>query len=554
MTRGGSGAPKSLNPNSTLRENENGLPFRANRYIRMSNLQQTQGIAFESYLSGRWSHCYSGLHMCNTFKEWHTSAFLRLRLLVGLLFLLSVGANSSPTWDELDARTNPRWYDEAKFGIFIHWGLFSVPGYLSPWYQSYWQGHWEGPYGSWKQYDSFVNETERSNFAYQDYAHRFLAELYRPDYWADAFAKSGAQYVVLTSKHHEGYCMWNSTNIATTWNWNVMDTGPRRDLLGDLSKEVKKAVSPYTNRTLKFGIYHSLLEWFNPLYHHDMKNNWTTQTMVDLKVLPELYDLVKRYQPDLLWSDGAWEADSTYWKATEFLSWYGYNSSVAETAVWNDRWGTDATCAHGSYLTCNDRYQPDSFQERKWEDATTMDTSSWGYNRNATAQDFMSVKELIDQLIRVVAYGGNLLLNVAPAGDGTIHPLYIDRLMGIGEWLGVNGRSVYGTRPWSVCQTESDSNVFYTRSNESLFAHITQWPAESVLVLKCPHPSSRTKFRMLGLTEASLEWKRQMHTETSGFDVIRRFPDIAIALPKLTPDILPCHHAWVLEISEVENL
>ena len=276
----------------------------------------------------------------------------RSSLVVIVLSFLSFSPvlSTSYSWDILDKRPLPTWYDEAKFGIFLHWGVFSVPAYGSEWFESYWKDNW----GNNRDFESFLNKTERANFAYADYAHRFLAELYRPDEWAKVFAKSGAQYVVMTSKHHEGYCMWNSTTVPTTWYWNVMDVGPRRDLLGDLAKAVKNTTSPLTGNRVRFGVYHSLYEWYNPLYLADKKNNFTTQHFVDMKTGAELYDLVQKYEPEIIWSDGEWEAHSSYWKALEFLSWYGYNSSVAETAVWNDRWGTDTLCkVRTRELVCN---------------------------------------------------------------------------------------------------------------------------------------------------------------------------------------------------------
>jgi alpha-L-fucosidase len=363
-------------------------------------------------------------------------------------------ASPPPSWDELDARPLPSWYDEAKFGIFIHWGVFSVPSYVSEWL-------WAYP----DAYRALVNRTERPNFSYQEYASRFTAELYQPTQWAEAFAQSGAQYVVLTSKHHEGYCTyyascanvriratvavgeacsphstltlcrvgnWNSKDVPTTWNWNVMDIGPKRDILGELAAAVKQQTSPYTDKALKFGVYHSLYEWYNPLYQTDRANNYTTQHFVDGKTMAELYDLVQKYQPELIWSDGEWEAPSDYWKARDFLHWYGSNSSVAKTAVWNDRWGKDTLCKHGGFLTCTDRYSPNQLQPRKWENAFTIDTSSWGFNRNSTIDNYMTVQELVHTLIQVVALNGNVLINVGPNADGTISPIFIDRLLGMG--------------------------------------------------------------------------------------------------------------------------
>jgi alpha-L-fucosidase len=452
-----------------------------------------------------------------------------------------------PSWDDLDQRPLPLWYDQAKFGVFIHWGVFSVPAYGSEWFGSYWRDKWGNP-----AYQDFVEKTERANFAYPDYAHRFTAEFYQPDTWADLFAKAGAQYVVLTSKHHEGYCNWNSTAIPTTWNWNALDIGPRRDLLGDLAVAVKNVTSPHTSKVLKFGLYHSLYEWFNPLYHVDKANNFTTQHFVDLKTGAELYDLVNRYEPELIWSDGEWEAPSSYWKAREFLHWYATSSPVADTAIWNDRWGQDTLCRHGGFLTCTDRYNPDSLQPKKWENALTIDKSSWGYNRNATWEDYMTVPELVHALVQVVAYNGNMLLNIGPASDGTIHPIFEDRLLGIGAWLKVNGEAIYETTPWRHCQNETASSVFYTRRPDRLYVHFTKWPSASLLSLERPAPTQDTTVEFLGLSSASSSWQPTL--QWTGLRGTSGSSGMTIQLPSLTPDILPCEHSWVLVIRNLANL
>ena len=157
-----------------------------------------------------------------------------------------------------------------------------------------------------------------------------------------------------------------------------MDVGPRRDLVGELGEAVKQTTSPHTHKPLRYGLYHSMYEWFHPAYLYDRHNNYTTQTFPHLKPLPELYDLVNRYEPELIWSDGAFEAHSDYWSSTSFLAWYATNSTVADTAIWNDRWGSDSTCVHGSYRTCTDHYSPGKLLgPYKWEDATMVDTNAW---------------------------------------------------------------------------------------------------------------------------------------------------------------------------------
>lgn len=438
-------------------------------------------------------------------------------------------SNPPPSWQELDRRPLAKWYRDAKFGIFLHWGVFSVPSFGSEWFQLYWQGSHNN------DYRNFVQTTERPNFAYSEYAARFTAELYEPAEWAEAFAQAGAQYVVLTSKHHEGYCMWDSRDIPTTWQWNVMDVGPRRDLLGDLAAAIRNTTSPLTQQEIQFGVYHSLYEWFNPLYVQDKANNFTTTTFVDTKTMPELYDLVNKYEPSLIWSDGEWDAHSDYWNAREFLNWYSTKSVVAGRAVWNDRWGTDTLCQHGSFLTCEDRYHPDKTMPRYWEKCLSLDRTSWGYNRKAALDDYMTTQDIIHELIATVAQGGNLLLNIGPASDGRLPAIFLDRLHKIGEWLKVNGDSIYGTQAWPVCTNEGvGSDLYYTQKGTTVYAHLLTWSAVNRVILSCVQ-SSPSSIRMLGVSEP-LTW---------GF---LEQGDLYVDLPLLTPDRVPCQFSWVLAV------
>mmetsp|Transcript_11606 Transcript_11606/g.22143 ORF Transcript_11606/g.22143 Transcript_11606/m.22143 type:complete len:474 (-) Transcript_11606:987-2408(-) len=457
---------------------------------------------------------------------------LLVRLLcVALLRIVT----STPSWEELDRRPVPTWYTDAKFGIFLHWGIFSVPSFGNEWFQKYWQGEHRS------KYVDFVNGTEGPGFTYSEYASRFRAELYHPQAWASAFAAAGAQYVVLTSKHHEGFCMWDSRDIPSTWQWNVMDVGPRRDLLGELAHAVRQTTSPMTNQTLHFGVYHSLFEWFNPLYLQDKANNFTTSLFVDSKSMAELYDLVRKYQPTLVWSDGFEQGDSTYWKAREFLHWYSTKSTVAPDAVWNDRWGPDTFCKHGSFLTCDDNFDPGQAMPRYYENCLPMDQSSWGYNRNASLSDYSTTKELVHALVTAVAQNGNLLLNLGPGADGRLPTVFLDRLRGMGDWLHVNGESIYGTSAWPVCTKESnDAGIYYTVKGDTLYAHVMKWPEHQCVILRCIHPTSTpSKVTMLGVDDESLRWKLDDHGH------------LVVQMPALTPDRIPCQHVWVLVLKGV---
>ena len=152
---------------------------------------------------------------------------------------------------------------------------------------------------------------------YQDFAPMFKAEHFDPAQWADLFKQAGARYVVLTSKHHEGFPLWPSEQ---SWNWNSVDIGPHRDLCGDLSTAVKEA-------GLHMGFYFSLYEWFNPLYRSNLEQ------YVDNHMIPQMKDLVTRYEPDIFWPDGEWDHPSEKWKSTEFLAWLYNESQIGRAHV-----------------------------------------------------------------------------------------------------------------------------------------------------------------------------------------------------------------------------
>jgi len=457
---------------------------------------------------------------------------VRAAALVALLSAAS-GARYAPTWASLDSRPLPGWYDSAKVGIFLHWGVFSVP--------SFGVDHGNTGSGEWfwkllednvTAYVDFVAETQSSNFAYPDYAASFTAEFFNATQWAALFKASGARYVVPTAKHHEGWCNWPS---ATSFNWNSQDVGPRRDLIGELASAVKSA-------DLRFGVYHSLYEWFNPLYLADEASNFTTTTFLS-KTWGELRDLVTRYEPDLIWSDGDMGPDG-YWNAPEnFLSWLVNDSPVAGTVVFNDRWGNNDTCQHGSYFTCTDRYLPSSKQNHKWENAFTLDMDSWGFRRNANVGRYLSVQDVVQTVVKTVSLGGNALINIGPAHDGTIDAIFQDRLLGLGAWLGVNGDSIYGTTPWRA-QNETRASAWYTLGADggTVFCTIFSWPPTGALTLATPIPAGGTSVDLLG-GPANLTWAPLSALGAAG---------IVVTMPALLPgSALAAAPAWTLSLSHV---
>uniref|UniRef100_A0A8C2AKJ0 Alpha-L-fucosidase n=1 Tax=Cyprinus carpio TaxID=7962 RepID=A0A8C2AKJ0_CYPCA len=461
----------------------------------------------------------------------------------------SLGTRYTPDWASLDARPIPEWYDEVKFGIFVHWGVFSVPAFGSEWFWWYWKGA-QNP-----NYIQFMTKNYPPGFSYTDFAPEFHAQFFDPDEMADIFEASGAKYVVLTNKHHEGFTNWGS---PYSWNWNSVDNGPHRDLVADLGAAIRK-------RSLHYGLYNSLYEWFNPIYLSDKQSGFKTRDYVEKKAMPELYELVNRYKPDLIWSDGDWEAPDTYWNSTGFLAWL-YNDSpvkvrslhhvvlilklsqiviqiimhasfhsLQDVVVTNDRWGLGCYCKHGGYYNCADKYTPGELPDHKWEKCQSVDTISWGYRRNMKLSELMDLPSIIKDMVYVVALGGNYLLNVGPTSDGMIAPVFEERLRGIGAWLKVNGEAIYATKPWRVQAENATVPVWYTSKSSTVYAIFTSNPMQNSFTLSAPKTSNSTVVTLLGSPEP-LKWA-PLHS--SGLIVL--LPD----LPFTPAD------AWTLKLDEV---
>ena len=463
-----------------------------------------------------------------------------------------------PAWDSLDKRPTPSWYTGAKFGIFIHWGVYSVPsfarvGQYSEWY---WNTLSKGPVekeGSKEQPNltyEFHNKNYGPTFPYADFAPMFRAELFDPAHWAEVFEASGAKYVVLTSKHHDGFALWPSQEANKAWKrpWNSVVTGPKRDLVGDLSGEVRK-------RGLKMGLYYSLYEWYNPLWLSDPKR-YAVEHMH-----PQFKDVVTKYKPSVIFSDGEWEMDSADWKSPELLAWLFNQSPVRDEVVINDRWGKDTRHKHGGYFTTEytaglqDSSHP-------WEENRGMG-HSFGYNRMEALKDYRTNRELILMLADLVSRGGNLLLDIGPTADGRIPVVMEERLRMIGDWLKVNGEAIYGTKPWTHTRQFSEGAIpemksgqfmvkydvldyvdrkspgqavieaFFTVKGDDLYAIVPGWPGKK-LVIKDAHANGGMSVKLLGGGEVRFS--------ASG-------KDLSIELPELSADAAKTQYTYVLKIS-----
>lgn len=446
-----------------------------------------------------------------------------------LIMQFALAQKYQNNWESINSRPVPGWFEDVKFGIFIHWGVYSVPSWAPAnadigVYAKYAEWYWKrinGNEAADKLFRAYHNKMYGEDFLYQDFAPEFKAEHFDPAQWAGVFKKAGAKYIVLTSKHHEGFTLWPSEQ---SWNWNSVDIGPHRDLCGDLTAAVKAA-------GLHMGFYYSLYEWYNPLYHNNLEK------YVDDHMIPQMKDLVTRYKPDILWTDGEWDHPSEAWKSTDFLSWLYNESPVKETVCVNDRWGKETRGKMGGYFTTEYDMVHDKEGvgevDRPWEECRGIGTS-FGYNRIEDLGNYMSSDALVDMLIEKVAGGGNLLLDIGPTADGRIPVIQQQRLLDMGSWLDINGEAIYETRKWEGANNNPSKTVFFTKKGNDLFVLCTKFPEKPIVINGI---SKSGKVKMLG-------FEGLVKTKNSG-------GKLTISIPTINPAQNPSPFAWVFKIENV---
>jgi len=372
-------------------------------------------------------------------------------------------ANDGPyraDWDSLQKYQQPQWYKDAKFGIFIHWGVYSVPGFGSEWY----------PRLMYQQKEPvFANHIKtfgaQDKFGYKDFIPKFKAEKWDPAAWAHLFKEAGAQYVVPVAEHHDGFSMYDS-GLS---DWTAVKMGPKRDVIGDLSKAVRAeglhfGLSSHRaehnfffdgGRTIRSDVndpkYASL---YGPAHHwfevkgdnHQLVDDWTYVSPAwTADWLARATELVEKYKPEIVYYDW-WIGQPNFRpRVTEFAAFY-YNYAAAHgyTGVINFK---DYSLEWKSGVRDFERGQLASIEPDHWQTDTSISKLSWGYIENDQYQppDF-----LVHQLIDIVSKNGNLLLNIGPKPDGTIPDQIQTTLKEMGSWLKVNGEAIYGTTPWKV--------------------------------------------------------------------------------------------------------
>jgi alpha-L-fucosidase len=431
----------------------------------------------------------------------------------------------APDLAALNARPLPAWYDQAKFGIFIHWGLFAIPAFASgrgsisdAFKTDYDRAVAMTPYTEWYANAIKVEGTPSAEFhrahygdaPYEAFKTPFLAGLkgWDPAAWAQAFRQSGARYVVLVTKHHDGFCLWPSgVGNPKRPGW---DAG--RDLVGEIAAAVRA-------EGLRFGLYYSGgIDWsFNPEPLRTLGDfiGSTPGGAYPAYAEAQVRELIARYEPSVLWNDISWPTGQG--RLNRLFA--DYYEAVPEGVV-NDRWVCASLVSralrlkparrllddrikasiarnpkafegiipqevpHSDFRTPEYARFPD-IQAKKWE-ATRGMSHSFGFNRNDTEADHTPAETLIGDFVDAVSKNGALLLNVGPMADGTIPAPQLERLKAFGAWLGANGPAIYSARPWTRAEAVTDTGlpVRITATDGALNLIVLGAPAGEALTIK----------------------------------------------------------------------
>ena len=372
--------------------------------------------------------------------------------------------------------TRMDWWRNAKFGMFIHWGLYAVPA-----------GEYKGNtnFGEWIMQEAQIPKAE-----YEKFAAQFNPQKFNADEWVQMAKNAGMKYIVITSKHHDGFCLWDSK----VGDYDVMDRTPfKRDIMKELSDACKK-------HGIVFCMYHSIMDW-----HHPDENKTNIVKYREEYLKPQLKELITNYDPGVLWFDGEWVDEWTEEQGQELYDWL---RKLKPSLIINNRIGKGRNGMQGMSKgkAAGDFGTPeqeilDTKTELDWESCMTMN-DHWGYNKND--HNFKTANQLIWNLADVVAKGGNYLLNIGPTGEGVFPDVSMHRLREIGDWMKVNNEAIYGIKTWDYFQ--EGENIRYARNTKGeVFLYCNGWPGNELMIKKIK-PIEGSSVELLGSKE-KLSWK-----------------------------------------------
>ena len=409
-----------------------------------------------------------------------------------------------PDWESLQNYKVPEWYMDAKFGIFIHWGVYSVPAFGTEWYPRMMYTE-----GSDEYKHHIATYGPQNKFGYKDFIPLFKAEKYDPTAWARLFKEAGAKYVVPVFEHHDGFAMYD----CGLSNWTAVKMGPHRDLWGDLAKAVRaeglhlgasshrvehnfflgvgRTIPSDVNDPQYAAFYGPAHRWLEATQHKPLENDFTFVSPAWTNDwLARSAEIVEKYHPDIMYFDWWIGQPSVREELTRFASFY-YNESLKNGGpVGVINYKDYAMQEHSAVLDV-ERGQLAGIRPLYWQTDTSVSNKSWGYIQNDT---FKSPEFVVHQLIDIVSKNGNLLLNIGPRSDGTIPEEVQQVLRDVGAWLKINGDAIYGTRVWKIygegptkvtegafhdtdTQPYTAEDFRFTKKGDVLYAIELGWPS-----------------------------------------------------------------------------
>ncbi|NMH87914.1 alpha-L-fucosidase [Flavivirga algicola] len=503
-----------------------------------------------------------------------------LLLILLLIFLVSCGSKNDkklaevvekdsllvfqPNWESIKKHyKDPEWFNNQKFGIFIHWGVYSVPAFGSEWYprRMYMDTatftaqlnlQKEGPNASYLHHKETWGD--QKTFGYKDFVPMFKGEKFNAAEWIDLFKKSGAKYVVPVADHHDGFAMYKSN----TTRWNSVDMGPKRDILGELFKEGRSKgliMGASSHYAFNWSFYNKKdhFDTTDPEYAdlYSPKGKDLTEPVSDefkKKWWDRTVDLIDNYQPDILWFDFYLDIPD-YKDMRPKIAAYYYNKGIewGKEVVLQDKNFDHDAFPEGTVIYDLERGKLPGIRKLPWQTDTSIGKNSWSHVSNWESK---TANQLIDDLVDIVSKNGNLLLNVGPKADGTIPDDQKDILLEIGNWLSINGTAIYDTKYWKVFgegptevskghHSEGNNKEFtgqdirFTQKDGKLYAIMMAWPENNKVSIKSVKKTedSVTQVKMLG-SNAEIKWSQNDDSLTVEM-----------------PHEKPCDHAFVLEIT-----
>lgn len=417
------------------------------------------------------------------------------------------------------------WWRDATFGMFIHWGPYAVPAGI-------YKGQEVPSIGEWIMNNAKIPVTE-----YEAFAREFNPTQYNAEEWVRLAKDAGVKYIIITSKHHDGFGLWDSQVSG----YDAVDFAPiHRDLLAEL----KAACDKYG---VTLGFYHSIMDWHHPdaqaphypTYNTGDKSNPNFQRYVENYLKPQVKELIEKYDPAVLWFDGEWVPE---WTHENGLDMYQFVRSLKPDILVNNRVDKGRQGMQGMNREDGQFAGDFGTPEQEilagtsafdWESCMTMN-DTWGFKKNDN--NWKSAETLIHNLIDITAKGGNYLLNVGPTAQGLIPSASIARLAEMGVWLRTNGEAIYATERLDTYK-EGDS-VYFTRSQDGKNTYVicTAWPGNELRLTQVT-PAEGAQVTLLGYAEP-LTWKREGDQTVIG---------IPAALQK--PENRPGKYAWTFRFT-----